>query len=160
MLVHPPGLVTAAVGVVNFVIESAVSSLGDTVFLDHVRVEGLALAVSGVVASVLLVVVVLALGIGAADVDVEGAGEELGAHAVLGVVDGALGTLGWRAASWGSSGERIVRLLVAVGAGDDDMEVSAVTAKVVSGCGLDSRSPERALEVRNRRWQRAIWAGV
>jgi len=109
---------------------------------------------------VLLVVVVLALGIGAADVDVEGAGEELGAHAVLGVVDGALGTLGWRAASWGSSGERVVRLLVAVGAGDDDMEVSAVTAKVVSGCGLDSRSPERALEVRNRRWQRAIWAGV
>lgn len=160
MLVHPPGLVTAAVGVVDLVIERAVSSLGDTVFLDHVRVERLALAVSGVVASVFHVVVVLPLGIGAADVDVEGAGEELGAHAVLGVIDGALGTFGWRAASWGNCRERVVRLLVAVGAGDDDMEVSAVTAKVVRGCRLNSRSPERALEVRNGRWQCAIGAWV
>lgn len=160
MLVHPPRLVAAAVGVVDLVVERAVGTLGDTVFLYHIRVERLALAVSGAVASVLLVVVVLSLGIGAADVDVEGAGEEFRAHAVLRVVDGALGASGWGTASWGSSGERVVRLFVPVGAGDDDVEVSAVATEVVSGGGLDTRSPEGALEVRNRGWLGAIWAGV
>ena len=160
MLVHPPRLVAAAVAVVNLVVKRAVGTLRHAVLLDHVRVEGLAFLVARAVAAVLLVVRVLGLGVAAADVDVKGAGEELGAHAVLGVVDGTLGALSWLAAAWRGGGEGVVGFLVAVGAGDDDVEVSAVAAEVVGGGGLDAGAPKGALEVRDGGWLGAVCAGV
>ena len=147
MLVHPPWLVRTAVLIVDLIVERAVGALGDPVLLDHIGVERLALAVFGAVASVLLVVGVLGLGVGAANVDVEGAGEEFGAHAVFWVVDGALGTLGWLATAWWRGGEGVVSFLVTIGAGDDDLKVQAVITEVVGGSGLDTRAPERTLEV-------------
>ena len=76
VLVHPPGLVAAAVRAVDSIVECTVGTLDDTVLLDHVCVKGLAFAVAGAVASVALVVGVLRLGVGPADVDVEGARED------------------------------------------------------------------------------------
>ncbi len=160
MLIHPRGLVTAAVRVVDLVVERAVGALGDTVLLDHVSVEGLAFAVPFAVTSVFLVILVLSLGIGAADVDIEGPGEEFAAHAVFRVIDGALGALGWRTTSWRSGGKGVVRLLVAVGARDDDVEVPTIATKVVSGSSLNARAPKGALEIGNRGWLRAVGAGV
>ena len=160
VLVHPSRLVAAALGVVDLVVERAVSTLGHTVLLDHVRVEGLALLGSGAIAAVLLVVRVLSLGVGAADIDVKGTGEELGAHAVLGVVDGTLGALGWLTAARRRGGKGVVCFLVTVGSGDDDVKVPTVPTKVVSGGSFDARTPEGALEVGDGGWLSATWAGV
>ena len=160
MLVHPPGLVAAAVGVVDLVVERAVGPLGHTVLLEHVRVERLALAVAGTVAAVAFVVLVLGLGVGAADVHVKGAGEEFGAHAVLGVVDGAVGTSGGGTAAGGSGGESVVGLLVTVGASNDDVEIAPVAAKVVGGGRLDAGAPESALEIRDRGGLGAVGARI
>ena len=157
---HPTRLVAAAVGVINLVVQRAVRALGDTVLLDHVCVKGLALAVARLVTAVLLVVVILAQGVAAADVDVKGPWEELGAHTVLRVVDGALGALSRRSTAWRGGGEGIVGLFVAIGASDDNVEISAVATKVVSGSGLDAGAPERALEVCDRGGLGAIGAGI
>jgi len=160
VLVHPPWLVAAAVRVVDLIVEHAVGALGDPVLLDHIGVERLALAVSRAVASVLLVVRVLGLGVGAADIDVEGAREEFGAHAMFGVINGALETLGWLATAWWGGGEGVVGFLVAVGASDDDVEVQTVATEVVGGGSLDARAPERALEVGDGGYLGAVCAGV
>ena len=83
------------------------------------------------------------------DLHVKGPREELRADARARVIDRAAGALGGLAAARRRHGNGRVGLLVAVGAGDDDLELASVVAEIGRRGSFDPGSPERALVIRD-----------
>lgn len=150
----PPGPIAGLTRRIRVREQIAVSAQRGAVLLQHVGVEEVALErvvevaqPARVLAAGLRVLGVLRAGVCGAHGRVEGAGEELRAEEGRGVaVRPAAAVLRVRPPRGCGRGGR-VGFFVAVGAGDDDLEVVAVLAEVGCRGGIDAGAPERAAVV-------------
>ena len=76
------------------------------------------------------------------------------------VINCTAGTFRGLAAAGGSRGNGGVGFLIAVGAGNNGLELASVVAEIGRCSGLDPGSPERALVVCDAGWQGAVIGGV
>jgi len=151
--------VSGPVGVELSVVETAVSTLRNTVLVDVKSVEHVArsVRVKACVDGLSSVVDGSGVGVGGAERWVEWTWEELGSEPVVATVDGLAGAVAWGSVtglgSWGGQ----VGLVVSVRTGDDDVEVLAPATLVDSSSVVNVRSPKSALVVGDGRW---VWAPV